>query len=51
MAPGTGHYEVDGYQPLLYYSDSHEERRLIVCDVHDPKSVMWLDGTAYTRQR
>jgi hypothetical protein len=45
-----GRYSIDGITLLIRYDDGSEERRLLVTDPADPKSVIWLDGDSYVRR-
>jgi hypothetical protein len=45
-----GRYSINGYTLTLNYADGRVERRMIVTEAADP-SVIWLDGTGYTRKK
>ena len=45
-----GHYTIDGITLVIRYDDGKEERRILVTDPTDPKSVIWLDGDSYVRR-
>jgi hypothetical protein len=45
-----GRYSINGYTLTLNYADGRVERRMIVTEAADP-SVIWLDGTGYTRRK
>lgn len=49
-AQTQGTYEIDGYTLTLHYDDGRTEARMIVMDLSDPKSVLWLDGDGYVRR-
>jgi hypothetical protein len=45
-----GRYTIDGITLRIRYDDGAEERRILVTDPTDPKSVIWLDGNGYVRR-
>ncbi|MCC7054433.1 MAG: hypothetical protein IT355_14285 [Gemmatimonadaceae bacterium] len=45
-----GRYTIDGITLNIRYDDGSEERRILVTDPTDPKSVIWLDGDSYVRR-
>lgn len=50
VAPNRrGRYTIDGITLQIRYDDGSEERRILVTDPTDPKSVIWLDGEGYVR--
>ena len=50
-APGRqGRYRIDGLLLAIDYDDGSSERRVVITDPNDPKSVIWLDGIGYVRR-
>lgn len=45
-----GRYRIDGITLAIRYDDGSGETRILVTDPADP-SVLWLDGTSFTRRR
>ena len=51
VAPNRrGRYSIDGITLRIRFDDGTEERRILVTDPADPKSVIWLDGSGYVRR-
>ncbi|MFZ2989793.1 hypothetical protein [Ideonella sp.] len=50
-SPQTGRYRIDGLQIHLQHDGGRSERLLILMDLNDPKSALWLNGQAHARQK
>lgn len=46
-----GRYRVEGLTLYITYEDGSSERRILITDPKDPKSVIWLDGVSYVRRK
>ncbi|BAY66173.1 hypothetical protein NIES22_62860 [Calothrix brevissima NIES-22] len=52
VAPNQrGTYRVQGLTLYITYDDKSSERRILITDPQDPKSVIWLDGVSYVQRK
>lgn len=52
IAPNErGRYRIEGLMLYINYDDGSSERRILITDPKDPKSVIWLDGVSYVRRQ
>ncbi len=52
VAPNErGRYRIAGLMLYINYDDGSSERRILITDPKDPKSVIWLDGVSYVRRK
>ncbi|MCF2149525.1 hypothetical protein IQ276_024455 [Desmonostoc muscorum LEGE 12446] len=46
-----GRYRIEGLTLYITYEDGSSERRILITDPKDPKSVIWLDGVSYVHRK